>query len=47
MPFNMNFTKDALEGSSPAPDGWYQLILKGFNPVYTRDKTSFNFQPVL
>ena len=46
----MNFSKESYEGPSPAPDGWYPLILKDFRPAFTKDTSkpkSLNLNPVI
>jgi len=43
----MNFSKESIEGPAPAPDGWYQLIFKGFKPAHAKDKQSINLNPQL
>jgi len=43
----MNFSKESIEGPTPAPDGWYQLIFKGFKPTHTKDKSGINLNPVV
>lgn len=45
MPFNMNFSRESLSGSDPAPSGWYQLQFKGFKQVASNNKDSINLNP--
>jgi len=42
----ISFSKEALEGNL-VPDGLYELRLEGFEPKFSKDKTSVNLNPVL
>ena len=43
----ITFSKESLEPKPPIPDGLYEVRLEGFEPKYSKDRTSINLNPVL
>jgi len=47
MPFQMNFSREEFSGSTPAPDGWYTLQIKGFRPRAAKNGESVSLNAEL
>jgi hypothetical protein len=41
----MSASKEELSGGPPIPDGLYHVVLKGFNPVKSKNGDSVNLNP--
>jgi len=40
-------SKESLEGFKPVPNGVYEVQLLGFEPKWSKDKTSINLNPIM